>query len=307
MSNTYFIEERKEKEQFSLHGKSSGDNEESGTEASADAAGTVVEWWRGVGRGWWWHGSTGARWSWSWARVAAGWVRSAGDWRAASWLGHAGDSGSGSRWRADGGGESDDAAGGDGSAGGSLDDVGDWLGGLGSPGRLLGWCGGLWWLWLGAVVLDAEVGAVLVLAGALDDDHEAVGVVTGEIRTRSPRELAGVRDVLSKSLNWVAVLGAAVEEHDGDFAVGGCLPGDDVRLVDRDALVEAWGAEGVAGGILAVVWRSDGRDGGREGSNDESDLHLVLFSFGGDVVVVVVVVVVGIKSIDLERPGYRKD
>lgn len=265
--------EKRKRSNFSLHGKSSGDNEESGTETSADAAGTVVEWWRGVGRGWWWHGSTRARWSWSWAWVAAGWVRSAGDRHAAGWMGHTGDGGAG--WRADGGGESDDAAGGDGSAGG-LDDMGDWLGGLGSPGRLLGWRGGLWWLWLGAVVLDAEVGAVLVLAGALDDNHEAVAIVTGEIRARSPGVVAGVGDVLRKRCNWFAVLGAAVEEHDGDVARGGCLPGDGVGLADRDALVEARGSDGVAGGRLAVVWRSDGRDGGREGSNDESELHLDL-------------------------------
>lgn len=151
-------------------------------------------------------------------------------------------------------------------------------GGLGWLRRLLGRLG------LGdvrgvVVVRDAELGGVLVLAGLLDDEEDAVaGRVGLEVGRGSPHEVAlSVGEGLDDGRNGDVVAARATEELQGDRALGGGVPGDGVGLSGRHDLVETGREDGVAHGIgeVHVVWRGDRRGHGRKGGEqgDGRELH----------------------------------
>lgn len=109
------------------------------------------------------------------------------------------------------------------------------------------------------------MGRVLILAGALDDEHETVvGDVGLKLGAGSPDIAAIVLDRLSDGSDGFDVGAGPPEEdqRDGPFRGGGPLNG--VRLVDRDDLVKLGLEDGIALGRLGVVRRSMGRDQGRE-------------------------------------------
>jgi hypothetical protein len=109
------------------------------------------------------------------------------------------------------------------------------------------------------------LGRVLILAGALDDEHEAVvGDVGLKLGAGGPDIAAIVLDRLSDGSDGLDVGAGAPEEdqRDGAFRGGGPLNG--IRLADRDDLVKPGLEDGIALGRLGVVRRSMSRDQGRE-------------------------------------------
>lgn len=92
----------------------------------------------------------------------------------------------------------------------------------------------------GGALGNAELGAVLVLAGDVVDDLDAVaGSVGGglEVSGRGPDELAAVGDSLGEGRTELDdVGGGALEEQHGDGVVGGWGPGDGEWLASRHNL-----------------------------------------------------------------------
>ena len=85
---------------------------------------------------------------------------------------------------------------------------------------------------------DAELGRVLVLAGHVVDELEAVvGGVGLEARGRSPGECAAVGDASHDGGDGDHVGGRAAEENKRDAVGGGWLPGDLEWLAGGDDLV----------------------------------------------------------------------
>lgn len=122
---------------------------------------------------------------------------------------------------------------------------------------------------------ETELGGVLVLAGTLDNEEQTVvGGVGGQVRARSPGELARVGDLLSEGLEGLDVGGGTAEEDQGDGTLGGGSPLDGVALALRDDLVQTGGGNGVAGRVLVVVGlgvgSSQGHKGGESGSDGET-------------------------------------
>lgn len=119
------------------------------------------------------------------------------------------------------------------------------------------------------LVLDAELGGVLVLAGALDDEHQTV--VSGvrlQVRAGGPVEVAGVVNGLGQSVDGLDVGGGAAEEDQGDGALGGGIPLNGVGLAGGHQVVEAGLGDGVTRGGLVVVRLRVGRGQGGHGRED---------------------------------------
>jgi hypothetical protein len=85
------------------------------------------------------------------------------------------------------------------------------------------------WPAAGLVIGDAELGRVLILAGGVDDELNAVAgvaVAIFEIVFGHPDEVTGVGVVLDDGVLWLGVRFRALEEDECDGAVSGGLPGD---------------------------------------------------------------------------------
>ena len=235
-----------------LESEDGSQGDSSTTKADSVTAGTVVEWWS---RGSWGgnDGPGGGAWWWWWnasAGSSAGWDR---DDAGGSW--------------ADGGGEGGD---------------GDWR--LGSRRLLDRWLFGSGLFSL-AVVLDAELSRVLVLAGSLDDDLDAVvGDVVFEVGVGHPDVGAGVVDGVDDGADGDDVGAWATEEEDGDLSFGGGIPGDLELLADGHLLVELGSEDGVTGWWLGGVWGGSSRHGGHEGS-EEGEGREFHYELSQDVVV----------------------
>lgn len=129
--------------------------------------------------------------------------------------------------------------------------VGSGLGRLGGGGGVVGGGGA----GLGLLVVrvgDAELGGVLVLAGCVVDQLNAVseswgGCVGGSELVRwSPDVSARVLDVLDDGVLRNGVGGWALEEDKSDGAIGCWVPGNSEALSDWDDRVEAWLRDWVA-------------------------------------------------------------
>jgi hypothetical protein len=107
---------------------------------------------------------------------------------------------------------------------------------------------------------DAELGGVLVLAGDIVDDLDAVsvGAVGGlEGGGRSPGEGTAVGDTLSDGRTELDnVGGGALEEEDRDGVGGSWLPSDGELLAGGDNLVGRISFKG-------LVWFRDAREGAK--------------------------------------------
>lgn len=186
------------------------------------------------------------------------------------------------------GGRVSDAAGGggdgDGDGGHGLRALGGGDGGDGSDGGFLGGRGSLrgrddggggsgGGIRVGALagVGDTELSRVLVLAGALDNEHQAVvGDVVLEVSAGGPGEAAVVGNLLGDGLDGLDVGAGAAEEDQRDGARGGGSPLNVEGLADGDLLVQAGLDDGIAPRGLGVVRGSVGADHGREGGDDGS-------------------------------------
>lgn len=91
---------------------------------------------------------------------------------------------------------------------------------------------------------DAELGAVLVLAGYIVDDLDAVAVGAAgglEVRGRGPGQASAVGDALGEGRSELDDVGGwSLEEEHGDRVRGGWLPGDSELLARGDDLLGAW-------------------------------------------------------------------
>jgi len=115
-----------------------------------------------------------------------------------------------------------------------------------------------------AVVLvgDAELGSVLVLAGLVVDELDAVAL--GTLRGLKgalglPGVAAAVLDLLGDGVDGDEVLSRALEEDERDGALSGRVPSDGEALVDGNDGVQARLGDGVA--LRSIASRSGvGRD-----------------------------------------------
>lgn len=121
-----------------------------------------------------------------------------------------------------------------------------------------------------AVLGDAELGGVLVLASYIIDDLDAVavGALSGlKGGGRSPGKATTVGNALSeRGTELDDVGGGTLEEKDRDSVGGSWLPGDGKGLAGRDNLVQRTG-DGVTAGV--ANWGVD--LGGSEASEDGDD------------------------------------
>ena len=116
---------------------------------------------------------------------------------------------------------------------------------------------------------------VLVLAGALDDQEQAV---VGRIRLQagagSPGVAAVVGNRLGDGVNGLDVGAGSTQEHQRDLTRSGGIPLDGVGLAGRDLLLQTGLNDSVARGRLRVVRlgvsRSQGRKGGDEGGDGKA-------------------------------------
>lgn len=119
------------------------------------------------------------------------------------------------------------------------------------------------------LVLDAELGRVLVLARALDDNHETVvGGVRLQLGAGGPVEVAGVVNGFGQGVDGLDVGGGAAEEDQGDGALGIRIPLDGVGLAGGNQVVETGLGDGIARGGLVVVRLGVGRGQGGHGRED---------------------------------------
>lgn len=147
----------------------------------------------------------------------------------------------------------DDVSLGDGSFAGAVGGSG--LGGAGLAVRW-GGLGGLGGLGRGAGaaclvvgVGDAELGGVLVLAGGVVDQLDAVALSAlgwSEVLGRSPDVGTIVLGLLDDRVLWDGVGAGALEKDESDGALGGRVPGDGEALADWDDRVETWLRDWVA-------------------------------------------------------------
>ena len=126
------------------------------------------------------------------------------------------------------------------------------------------------------VVRDAELGGVLVLAGLVVDELDAVAL--GALRGLKsglgvPGVATAVLDLLGDGVDGDEVLGGALEEDERDGALSGRLPGDGEGLADRDDGVQARLRDGVALGLSAGRGGVGGnqRSKGGEASGEKSE------------------------------------
>lgn len=158
------------------------------------------------------------------------------------------------------------AASGAGGSGGGLAG-GGWLGGCGSGGG--GWniSGG----WANrSVVLDTELGGVLVLASTINDQLNTIAGGIG-LQSGAWGPLVGTR-VLNALNNGAVVddvLSWTTEEEDRNSSLSSWVPGDLEWLADRDLLVQSWSEDWVA--LWLSNWwsigRGDSNDCGKEGGD----------------------------------------
>jgi hypothetical protein len=121
------------------------------------------------------------------------------------------------------------------------------------------------------LILDAELGRVLVLAGALDNKHQTV--VSGvrlQFLAGGPVEVAAVVNGLGQGVDGLDVAGGAAEQNQGDGALGGRLPLNGVGLASGHHVVETRLGDGIARGGLVVVRLRVGRGQGGHGREDGS-------------------------------------
>lgn len=129
-------------------------------------------------------------------------------------------------------------------------------------------------LWVG----DTELGRVLVLAGALDNEHEAiVSDVRLELGAGGPGERTVVGDLLGNGHEGLHIGARSAEEDQRNWALGGRLPLDVVGLAGRNGLLETGLEDGIARGSLGVVRLGVSRDDSRKGGDNggERETHYV--------------------------------
>jgi hypothetical protein len=126
----------------------------------------------------------------------------------------------------------------------------------------------------GAVVGDAELGGVLVLAGRVVDelDTVALGALGGDKAVLGlPGVAAAVGDHLGDGLDELEVLGRALEEDERDGALGGRVPRDGEGRANGHNGVEARLRDGVALGRITSgsgVGRDQRSEGGEAGGEE---------------------------------------
>ena len=109
-------------------------------------------------------------------------------------------------------------------------------------------------LWFIVRVLDAKLRRVLILAGFLDDDHQAVVRRVGfQVFTGGPFECALVVDLVRERVDGFHVLAGAAQQHDRDRARRVGFPFDRVGLSGFDGVVDAGLGDRVAFGWVVVV------------------------------------------------------
>lgn len=101
-------------------------------------------------------------------------------------------------------------------------------------------------------VADAELGGVLVGAGVVADELDAVVRYIGrQILRRHPNVMTAVGDLLDDGIEGLDVGGWATEKEERYGVLGGGIPRDGVRDANRNDLIQARLGDGVAAGICA--------------------------------------------------------
>ena len=137
---------------------------------------------------------------------------------------------------------------------------------------------------LAAIVDNAELGAVLVIACGVNDDLDAVMAdIIFQRRRRCPAITAGIGDAVDDAEEIDGVGGRAPEEDEGDEAGAGVLPCDVVGDADGDFGGGARSGDGVAtrlfrdvGFVLAAgsLGADEGCQACRDGEGEDRGKHL---------------------------------
>lgn len=125
-------------------------------------------------------------------------------------------------------------------------------------------------------VVDAELSRVLVLAGTLDDQQDAVvGDVGHELGAGSPGVAAIVRDRFGDGADGLDISAGPAEEYQRDGAFRAGRPLNGVGLPDRNLVAQPGFENGIARGRFGVVRLSVSRGHGRKGGDDgcEGEMH----------------------------------
>jgi len=112
---------------------------------------------------------------------------------------------------------------------------------------------------------------VLVLTVGVDNDLETVvGLVILKIGFWSPGIRTGILEALDNWVEWKDVRRWSTEKNDRDGTGFGRIPGNLVRLSNRDDVTTVWG-ENWVGGRVKGSWSSGSQCRGRDGEETSKD------------------------------------